>query len=148
MTASKLLFAQDVFKSNYDASYAGGFNQRVLGDPLPSTFNAWDRGVRGQGWEAAEQLVQAGKIYFVHPFPHGSGACGAFPYGGTWVCNSCGNSGLDKPWWRIRVFKDGSAWCCVGEGFEDLQASDNYAFGDTRDEAIEAYGKLMALTPA
>lgn len=45
--------------------------------------------------------------------------------------------------WRIRVFKDGAAWCCVGEGFKDLQESDNYAFGDTRDEAIAAYGKIM-----
>lgn len=43
----------------------------------------------------------------------------------------------------MKGMKDGNAWCCVGAGFENLQESDNYSFGETRAEAIENYGKLM-----
>jgi hypothetical protein len=139
---NKLQTAQDIFEWPYDTSFGGGFNQRVFGDSYQDAIDAWDRGARGNGWLKAEEMIQDGRIYFVHPFPHNCRG-DAFPYGGTWVCNACGQSRLEKPWWRIRVFKDGAAWCCVGEGFYDLQASDNYAFGDTRDEAITAYGQLM-----
>lgn len=147
---SKLLFAQDVLRPGYETSVGCGFNSRVLGDTyIKCVDGAWDRGPRGVGWDKAEELIQVGRIYFVHPFPHSdSQRCHAFPFGGTWVCNGCLNSRLDKPWWRIRVFKDGNAWCCVGEGFVDLQESDNYAYGDTRDAAIEAYGTLMSAVPA
>lgn len=138
-----LVTAQDIFRWPFDTSFAGGFNQRVFGESFADTTRAWDSAARGSGWWKADEMIQAGKIYFVHPFPHGTDRCHAFPYGGTWVCNGCGQSRLEKPWWRIRAFKDGSAWCCVGEGFEDLQVSDNYAFGDTRDEAITAYGQLF-----
>jgi hypothetical protein len=41
----------------------------------------------------------------------------------------------------VKVIKDGNSFCCVGEGFVNLQESDNYAFGDTFDEAIENYKK-------
>lgn len=39
----------------------------------------------------------------------------------------------------IKVMKDGCSFCCVGEGFENLQDSDNYAFGDTFEDAISNY---------
>lgn len=144
MIPKKLQTAQDIFVWPFDASFAGGFNQRVHGDSFSRTVDSWDCGPRANGWYKADEMIQAGRIYFVHPFSHGdSPRCHAFPYGGTWVCNGCERSRLDKPWWRIRVFQDGNAWCCVGEGFEDPQTSSNYTFGKTREAAITAYGELM-----
>ncbi len=40
---------------------------------------------------------------------------------------------------EFKCTPDGNSWCCVGAGFVDLQESDNYAFGDTREEAIDAF---------
>ena len=65
--------------------------------------------------------------------------------------SSTNNSGYLQPHdgcevWKkenSKVFQDGNEWCCIGIDFEDLQASDNYAFGETREAAIENYGKLM-----
>jgi hypothetical protein len=89
-------------------------------------------------------LIDEGKIYYVHNFHNLKCPLGnAFPYGGTWACNTCGNQGLDEGWWKIKVMRDGAEWCCVGLGFENLQESENLAFGTTRNAAIEAYGLLM-----
>ena len=43
----------------------------------------------------------------------------------------------------LKVIPDGNAYCCVGEGFVNLQESDNYAFGDTFEEAIENFKKKI-----
>lgn len=128
----------------------GGFNRRIFGYTYLEAFkyeNEQQNGELHAGWDLADSMIEQGKIYFVHNFhrlecPNGH----AFHYGGSWVCNTCNNSGVDRDWWKIKVAKDGNAWCCVGEGFENLQESDNYAFGDTRDEAILAYGYLMTAT--
>lgn len=130
------------------AHVAGGFNSRVLGVSRNSSADGYARFERGQGWDAADEMVRAGQIYFVHPFPHGKCKSTGFVYGGTWACNGCNTDGFQKDWWKVRVFKDGTAWCVVGEGFENLQASDNYAFGDTRDEALAEYAALMESKPA
>lgn len=37
------------------------------------------------------------------------------------------------------IFLDGNAYCVVGPEFVDLQESDCYAFGDTREQAIANY---------
>jgi hypothetical protein len=42
---------------------------------------------------------------------------------------------------EFKCYQDGNAWCCVGPDFEDLAVSDA-AFGDTRDEAIEAFAQM------
>lgn len=42
----------------------------------------------------------------------------------------------------IKVMPDGNAFCCVGEGFIDLIESENYAFGDTFEEAITNFKAL------
>ena len=123
---------------------AGGFNSRILGEELHSTIRGAYRWEREQGWWAADQKIAAGNVYFVHPFPHGKCKASGFVYGGTWACNECNRDGFQKPWWNVRVMKDGTAWCVVGEGFEDLQSSSNYAFGDTKQEALDAYAALMA----
>ncbi|MNT26894.1 hypothetical protein D3C86_1700550 [compost metagenome] len=88
-------------------------------------------------------MVRDGKIYSVHPFPHGNCKSTGFVYGGTWACNGCNSDGFQKPWWAVRIMKDGDAWMVMGEGFEDLQASSNYAYGNTREEALNAYAALM-----
>jgi len=133
--------AQDFF-DDYEPSWGAGFNMRVLGDAPPIASEHWDFAQRHHGWNRADRMAREGKIYAVHVFPHDCSGH-AFQYGGYWVCNTCGRKGVDKDWWQIKCSKDGDAWCCVGPGFENLQESDNYAFGDTYDAAIEAYGKLM-----
>ena len=126
-----------------------GFNRRIFGETHNEAFGypcAPDPAGEA-GFELADGMILAGKIYYVNRFAHkwGNDICkgSAFPYGGTWVCNTCNNSNLGKPWWKVKVYKDGDAWCCVGEDFEDLQASSNFAFGDTRDEALKNYETLM-----
>ena len=37
---------------------------------------------------------------------------------------------------KVRVFKDGNAWCAVRPGFVNLQES-TAGFGDTKDEALK-----------
>ena len=142
----KIPTAQDIFK-NFNllsAEFRGGFNTRVFGDEeYPYPFD----GERLQGMYKANEMIAAGDIFSVHIFPHKNCTGHAFPYGCTFVCNQCGNSRLDKPWWTIKVYQDGNAWCCVGLGFVDLQSSSNYAFGETREQAIENYGHLFKELP-
>ncbi len=124
-----------------------GFNRRVYGQSYADAFQypheRQDRAMYG-GWNLADKMIRDGKLFYRHNFHHGFGCDGyAFEYGGTMVCNTCGHKDLQREWWNIKVFKDGNAWCCIGTGFENLQESDNYAFGDTREEAIKNYGELM-----
>ncbi len=147
-THTKLANAQDVF---VDAGgyFGAGFNRRVGGYTYAECFRheaeRYNRDLQG-GWQAAERLIEEGKIYYEHNFHHSHGGCPkgfAFQYGGRWVCNACERERVNRPWWAIKVFQDGNAWICVGEDFADLQESDNYAFGVTKDEAIASYGDLM-----
>lgn len=144
----KFKIAQEVLSDSQRGAYAG-FNRRVFGEgfaeAFPTTESKYDR-ASVAGWELANRMIEDGRIFYVHNFhlkPFTPDRCFAFQYGGTWVCNGCGQKDLLREWWKIKVMKDGNAWCCIGTGFEDLQASDNYAFGNTRDEAIENYGRLM-----
>ncbi len=94
------------------------------------------------GWDYAEDAISHGEIFSVHNFhslsyPEGH----AFKYGTTWACNYCGKAQLDKPWWEIKVYKDGNQWVCVGKDFTNIQDSDGYAFGSTREEALNNYGR-------
>jgi len=141
----KLKFSEHFLKYPGGAT-GGGFNSRVLGHSYPQAMQGtqWDYAARSNGWEIADRLAREGKLYAVHNF-HNSHECGghAFPYGGDFVCNTCGRNRLAKHWWAIKCYPDGNAWCCVGLDFEDLQSSDCYAFGDTYDAAIKKYGDLM-----
>lgn len=121
-----------------------GFNRRVYGHTYNEAFQYPHDYDSYGGWTLAEKLIDEGKIYSVHNF-HSLDCKGgfAFYYGGTFVCNTCGGAHLDNDKWKIRVFKDGAAWCCVGLGFENLQESDNYAFGDSKNEVIENYWKVV-----
>lgn len=143
----RFAYAQDVFK-NADSSFAAGFNRCVGGQSYADAFQ-YDNERQNRdmvaGFYQAEDMIRDGKVFFVHNFhklecPNGH----AFQYGGTYACNTCNRDHLDKEWWKIKVQKDGSAWCCVGNGFLNLQESENFAFGDTREQAIQAYGELMS----
>lgn len=135
----KLLFAQDVFRST-SGDFGGGFNSRILGESYTEACQ-YPNLDRVSGWWKADEMFRGGVIFAVQRFPHPPCAGYAFPYGGTWVCNDCGANHLDKPWWTIKVMKDGNSFCCHGLDFVNLQESSNYAFGDTFDEAITNYGK-------
>jgi len=140
-----LKFADQVLKGSGGSAF-GGFNSRIMGHDYSQTMSGrtWDIGQTVAGWRLADDMVRAGKLYAVHNFHHSHECAGhAFPYGGTFVCNECGKSRLEKEWWTIKCYVDGNAWCCVGPDFEDLQSSDCFAFGDTYDAAIAAYGDLM-----
>lgn len=131
-------------------SASGGFNARIHGYTYSQAMAGvqFDYAERSNGWLLADRLAREGKLFAVHNFHHSHECSGhAFPYGGTFVCNTCGRSRLDKHWWAVKCYQDGSAWCCVGLDFEDLQASDCFAFGDTYDEAIKNYGDLMVSRP-
>ncbi|MEB0133445.1 hypothetical protein [Pseudomonas sp. CCI2.4] len=141
---TKIQYAFEIFNPNtLDAHFGGGFNSRVQGSDRFSTTDGAYRNERGQGWDVADRMIQAGEIYFVHPFPHGNCKLSGFTYGGSWACNGCNTDGFQKPWWKVRTMKDGNAWVVMGEGFENLQSSSNYAYGDTRQGALDAYAELM-----
>ena len=44
------------------------------------------------------------------------------------------------------IFQDGDAYCVVGPEFVDLEESDCYAFGDTREQAIANYAARVSRT--
>jgi hypothetical protein len=135
---NNLLFAQDFFR-NPDGEFFSGFNSRILGEIYTEACQ-YPNPERCAGWWKADEMIRSGKCFFVQRFPHPPCTGYAFPYGGTWVCNDCGANHLDKPWWTIRVQKDGNSFCCYGLDFVDLQESSNYAFGATFEEAIANYG--------
>jgi len=144
---SKFLTAQDVLRVPASGSAMAGFNCRVFGESERDTFQYQHEITdhsRRAGWDLASRMIADGKLFFVYNF-HSLSCDGgyAFSYGGTWVCNTCHQSNLAKPWWKIKVQKDGTAWCCVGLDFENLQESDDVAFGESRDEAIKNYGLVM-----
>jgi hypothetical protein len=131
--------AQDYLSENVSGRFRGGFNQRVFGDPMPTGHCNLEE---FQGWCKADEMIREGKIYYTHTFPHGCREL-SFKYGGSDVCNACGNERLAKPWWNIKTMMDGNAHFVVGEGFKNLQESDNFAFGDTKKEALDNYYNLM-----
>ena len=143
MDANKILYCQDV-KPHMGGGFSGGFNSRIHGQSYQESCGYPNRDPdRGQGWTYADDMIKDGKLYYQHTFEHlnGNKICkgGSFEYGGFEVCNTCGRKGVNEPWWNVKVMKDGNAWFVGGEGFEDLQASDNYTFGGTKEEALQNY---------
>lgn len=116
---NKLQLAQDVFKNyeNFSSRFLAGFNSRVHGD---TDTDYRDNAEERFGKLAASELILDGQIYCIYKF----------------------SESTPEHWWTIKVYKEGNAWCCVGLGFTDLQSSSNYAFGCTREEAINSYGAL------
>jgi hypothetical protein len=98
----------------------GGFNSRLYGESCLQTVDGVPQGyIWGQrilGWELADGMIREGKIF--------------------------SDVKIDGKTIRFKCYKDGNQWCCVGDGFEDLQESSNYAFGETRDAAIKNFATL------
>jgi len=140
--------AQDYI--NGEGAILAGFNRRIQGFSYNEAFKYPNERRNREllsGWELAEYMIDKGKAYYVHNFHESHQGCKnghAFIYGGTWACNTCNTDGFQKDWWVIKTYKDGDAWCCVGEDFTNLQESECYAFGDTREDAIKNYGDLYA----
>lgn len=131
--------AQDLLL-NPSSMYASGFNRALHGEALPSVTE--DTRVQ-QGYNHAKELIQDGKVFYVHNFHDLECKSKATLYGGFWCCDCCGKKGVDRDYWKIRIFKDGSEYCCVGENFVNIQESQNYGFGRTKKEAIESYFKSL-----
>lgn len=118
--------AQDYLKETASGPAMSGFNSRILGRPRSEVFRYRRGGEHYRqftaGWETASGLISKGMIEAVlFPVPENV-----------------------EPTWQVAVCKpDGNMWFCHGEGFEDLQISGNYAFGETRELAMSAYADLM-----
>jgi len=139
-----LKYAQDLIKANRFVS--SGFNQFVTGNKEPkfTDYGSNEQWYAEQtGWNYAKQMAKEQGIAFTHIFKCEKSGCFPFSYGGFIVCNKCGEKSVDKEWWKIKVEKDGNEYCCYGLDFINLQESDNYAFGNTFEIAIENYGRLM-----
>lgn len=136
----KLKYAQDLLKT-VDEDISGGFNSFVLGErppPYPSSAS------RLYGYNIAKIKSIDEGMAFTNRFKCGkSNKCYPFDYGGNFVCNDCGRNNLAKTWWKIQVEKDGDAYCCHGLDFINQEKSDNFAFGNTFENAIKKYGELM-----
>lgn len=112
--------AQDYMGRYSGGEARGGFNSRLYGDSrsktmdgIPSPSERW--GQRNAGWELADSMIWHGKIF---------------------SRTKIGDKEIE-----FKCYMDGDAWCCVGPGFVDLQESDEYAFGETREEAIKSFSK-------
>jgi len=142
----KLKYAQDLIKAN-NGHVLAGFNAFINGIGEPKSSEYGDKSewyAKLQGYQYAEQMAKENGIAFTYRFKCGlSTDCHPFSYGGFFVCNACGNKAVDKEWWKIKVEKDGNAYCCHGLDFVNLQESNNVAFGHTFEKAIKNYGKLM-----
>jgi len=139
----KLLKAQDLLGASASGQERGGFNMFIMGDerPNPQVFRGGSFEGYNSGYSLAEEMATEGKIFYTHNFPCSCGGI-LFLYGGKTVCNDCGGNSQREDWHVIRVEKDGDQYCCYGQEFINLQESDNYAFGATREGAIEAYRVL------
>jgi hypothetical protein len=120
----------------------GGMDIRIMGGSYQDLMKHWDARDMRPYFEKANEMIKDGRIFFVRPMRCKPNGCPTrFQYGGGWACNSC-NTCINTPaHWKIKVMKDGNSYCCVGDGFEDLQSSDNYAFGYSFDGAISNYEK-------
>lgn len=148
MDDNRLRTADELLKNPTYLSghYLSAFNDRLYGESYGDTVGyphpPRAAGDRANGWNKADEMIGKGLVYYRHIFSHGCKTL-SFSYGGTHVCNTCGRSNLDKPWWNIRVQMDGDQYCVTGEGFIDLMESDNFAFGKTKKEALENYENKM-----
>lgn len=121
-----------------------GFNIRIGGGQYFELRDRHNRADLYPYFNKADELIKDGKIFYVHPFKCKSENCnGRFQYGGGWACNDCGTCINTPEWWKIKVEQDGDQFCCIGNGFINLQESENYAFGGTKEEAIQNYRKLF-----
>jgi hypothetical protein len=106
--------AQDYLSENVSGECRGGFNARLYGESWSKAVSGAPQGsvwaARNAGWYMADSMIRQGQIFSM------------IKIRGAELVFKC--------------FADGDKFCCVGEGFINLQESDDYAFGDSFDEAI------------
>jgi hypothetical protein len=127
---------EDITPNYVLGSEIHGFNWRLQG------YDRRDFDGDCRSYQLADDAINKGLIFYIEPFKC---KCGnyRFEYGGGWACNDCQNCISAPKWWHVKVEKDGNAFICKGDGFEDLQISDNYAYGLTRQEALDNYRLLF-----
>lgn len=112
--------AQDYLQPYAGGYCRGGFNTRLSGDSRLKNLNGVPAGSiwaeRNAGWELADKMIREGRIF--------------------------SKTKIDGKEIEFKCYQDGNSWCCVGPDFENLQESDCYAFGDTREEAIQLFSQL------
>jgi len=137
--------AQDILYDNFDvvtSAMLGGFNWRLEGyAERDFDYRQNDYGT----YRLCDDMINKGQIFYVEPFRC---ECGSYryTYGGGWACDSCQNCITTPDWWRIKIQKDGNMFICKGDGFVNLQESDNYTYGVSVDESKENYRKLFIPT--
>ena len=117
----------------FDHFKSGQEIQEYLGyKPLTSANIGFNHVLNGEDWATAKSQH--------HP---SEWSCYAMYYlqAEQWI--SEGKLYFKRDGHILKVIPDGNAYCCVGEGFVNLQESDNYAFGDTFEEAIENFKKKI-----
>ncbi len=108
--------AQDYLDHSATAYKRSGFNCRLFGDSRSETTHGATGQVRADtsaGWCIADEMIRSGRIF--------------------------SEIKTDSGRVQFKCYADGDSYCCVGEGFVNLQESDNYAFGDTWQDAIDAF---------
>ena len=143
----ELKTAQELIKTR-NSNVIVGFNQFIYGKGEPKRSDYGDKSQwysEQQGYDYAKKMAKDDGIAFTHIFKCESDKnnCYPFSFGGSIVCNSCNRIGVDKSWWKIKVEKDGNDFCCHGLDFVNLQESENYAFGNTFEDSILMYEKVM-----
>jgi len=116
--------AQDYLKETVSGETRGGFNARLQGQTFSQCMDGMPAGHRwGQrnaGWELAENMINRGEIF-------------------SEIVTDNGRV-------EFKCFLDGDSFCCIAPEFINLQESDCYAFGDTRQQAIDKFLMLPART--
>ena len=117
----------------FDRFYNGQEIQELVGEkPLTEVNIGFNHALNGEDWATAKAQH--------HPSEWND-------YAGFFLkCEEFVKKGLlffKTDGIAVKVMQDGSAFCCIGEGFVNLQESDNYAFGNTFDEAVENYKKKI-----
>ena len=108
--------AQDYLSNSASGYKRGGFNCRLFGDSRSETMQGASGAIWAEtnaGWYIADKMIRDGKIF-------------------SEVKTSKGSV-------EFKCYADGDSYCCVGKGFVNLQESNNYAFGDTWQDAIDAF---------
>lgn len=115
--------------STFNRFYNGQEIQEQFGQkPLTAVNIGFNHALKGEDWATA--------ISQHHPSDWNDYA-GFFLQAEKWIKE--GFIFFKRDGLAIKVMKDGDFFCCIGEGFVNLQESDNYAFGDTFEDAISNY---------
>lgn len=115
--------------TTFDRFYNGQEIQEHFGEkPITATNIGFNHALNGEDWATAKSQ---------HHQSEWNDYAGYFLQAEKWA-----HSGLvffKRDGIAIKVMKDGDFFCCIGEGFVNLQESENYAFGCTFEDAISNY---------